>query len=101
VLGLIENMSTFVCDGCGKEHAIFSRGGGRQAAAKLEVPFLGELPIVTGIRESCDEGVPIVISHPDSPAARAFAQIVDRIVEEVARRAVEAGPPGSKLRLVE
>ena len=101
VLGLVENMSSFICDGCGKEHPIFSHGGGRKAAAKLEVPFLGEIPIVTGIRESCDEGVPIVVSHPDSPAARAFSAIVDKVVEEVARRAGAAGETGSKLKLVE
>jgi ATP-binding protein involved in chromosome partitioning len=89
VLGLVENMSTFVCDGCGKEHAIFSRGGGQQAARQLEVPFLGEIPIVTGIRESCDTGVPIVLGQPGSAAARAFSSIVDRLVEVIARRSVE------------
>jgi ATP-binding protein involved in chromosome partitioning len=99
VLGLVENMSSFVCDGCGKEHPIFSRGGGKEAASKLEIPFFGEIPIITHIRESCDAGVPIVIHQPEGPAARALERIVDRLVEEVARLAVESEQP--RLRLVE
>jgi ATP-binding protein involved in chromosome partitioning len=100
VLGLVENMSTFICDGCGKEHAIFSRGGGRRAAQQLEVPFLGEIPIITGIRESCDDGVPIVLGQPSSAAAGAFSAIVDRLVEMLARRSVEADASAGTLRLV-
>ncbi len=96
VLGLIENMSSFVCDGCGKMHHIFSQGGGQRAAAELEVPFLGELPILTGIRESCDEGVPIVLREPEGPAAQAFGRVVDALVGEIARRAVD-NPPRLKL----
>ncbi len=100
VLGLIENMSSFVCDGCGKQHAIFSSGGGRKAAERLEVPFLGEIPIITSIRESCDEGVPIVLRDPNGPAAQAFGAVVDRLVELMARRAIEAEGEQPKLRLV-
>lgn len=90
ILGLVENMSTFVCDGCGKEHDIFSRGGGARAAKKLKLPFLGEIPMLTSIRQSCDDGIPIVIRQPDGPAAKAFSTIVDKLVGEVARLAVEA-----------
>ena len=90
VLGLVENMSSFICDGCGKEHEIFSRGGGKRAAEKLQVPFLGEIPLYTQIRQACDEGVPIVIKEPDGAAAGAFNAVVDKLVGEVARRAVES-----------
>ncbi len=99
ILGLVENMSYFVCDECHKEHDIFSRGGGAKAAEKLEVPFLGEIPLITGIRESCDDGEPIVIREPEGEAAAAFAKIVDGIVGQVATRAVNSETPD--LRLVE
>jgi ATP-binding protein involved in chromosome partitioning len=90
VLGLIENMSVFVCDGCGKEHDLFSRGGGRRAAEELGIPFLGEIPIYPEIRASGDAGVPIVVSQPEGAAARAFSRVVDALVGEVAKRGVEA-----------
>jgi ATP-binding protein involved in chromosome partitioning len=101
VLGLIENMSYFVCDGCGKEHEIFSRGGGAKAARKLKLDFLGEVPILPEIRESCDAGVPIVVRDPDGAAAKAFGPIVDKLVERVARCAVEAEEASPKLQLVD
>jgi ATP-binding protein involved in chromosome partitioning len=99
VLGLVENMSYFVCDSCGKEHDIFSRGGGARAAAKLDLTFLGEVPIIPAIRASCDEGRPIVVQEPDGPAAKAFDAITDVLVGEIAKRAVEAESE-PKLRLV-
>jgi ATP-binding protein involved in chromosome partitioning len=101
VIGLVENMSRFVCDGCGKEHAIFSRDGGKRAAEKLEIPYLGDIPILTSIRESCDEGVPIVVKDPSGPAAQAFSRIVDALVGEIAKRAVIAEAESPRLRLVE
>ncbi len=110
ILGLVENMSTFVCDGCGKEHQIFPRGGGARFAEKLEVPFLGEIPILPQIGLSCDEGEPVVLRDPQGPAGQAFGRVVDAVVEAVARRAVEregeagdgAGPGDPRpLRLVD
>src|SRR5687767_2453374 len=71
-LGIIENMSYFVCPGCHQESDIFGRGGGEQMAAELKVPFLGRVPIYQPIREGGDSGVPLMVSEPDSPAARAF-----------------------------
>ncbi len=90
VLGLVENMSYFVCDGCNKEHEIFSRGGGKRAAEKLAVPFLGEIPIYTQIRAACDEGVPVVVQDPEGPAAQAFSAVVDALVGEISKKAVES-----------
>lgn len=79
VLGLIENMSYFLCDSCGKRHHIFGHGGARAEAAKLGVRFLGEVPIEPIIAERSDAGLPIVVSAPDDPAARAYLEIADAV----------------------
>jgi len=92
VLGLVENMSYFVCDQCDKEHDIFSRGGGAKFASKLKIPFLGEVPLMADIRQSCDDGVPVVCKDPDGPAAKAYDGLVDALVAQVAVRAVESEP---------
>jgi ATP-binding protein involved in chromosome partitioning len=80
LFGLVENMSSFVCDGCGKEHHLFGHGGARTEAEKLGSPFLGEIPLDLEIRVGSDGGVPIVVSKPDSPQARAFQHIADEII---------------------
>jgi ATP-binding protein involved in chromosome partitioning len=72
VLGLVENMSHFVCPGCGRESDIFGKGGGERLAAELQVPFLGRVPLHEPIRIGGDTGTPIVVADPESPAARAF-----------------------------
>jgi len=99
ILGLVENMSYFICDGCGKEHDIFSRGGGAAVASKLKLPFLGEVPILASIRAACDAGVPVVVQDPEGPAAQAFSHVTDQLVGEVAKLAMEGERP--HLRLVE
>ena len=70
-LGLVENMSWFVC-GCGEEHHIFDHGRAEREAARLGVPFLGAIPLERAIREEADAGTPIVVSRPDSAGARAM-----------------------------
>ncbi len=82
-LGIIENMSYYVCSGCGQEHDLFGKGGGEQVAAELGVPFLGQLPIYESIRIGSDAGVPIVSAEPDSPAAQAFFQTAERMAAQV------------------
>lgn len=72
ILGIVENMSSFICPHCEKETPIFSQGGGRAVAEKLGVPFLGEIPIDPRIREGSDSGNPMVLAIPDSPAAIQF-----------------------------
>ena len=69
-LGVIENMSSYVCPDCGRESHIFGKGGGEMVTAELNVPFLGHLPIYEPIRIGSDTGIPIVIAEPDSAAAR-------------------------------
>jgi ATP-binding protein involved in chromosome partitioning len=82
-LGLVENMSYFVCPACSHESDIFGRGGGEQLAADLNVPFLGRIPIYQPIREGGDAGVPLMISEPESPAARAFMAAAERLAAQV------------------
>jgi ATP-binding protein involved in chromosome partitioning len=82
-LGIIENMSYFACPGCGRESDIFGRGGGEKMAADLGVPFLGSIPIYQPIREGGDAGVPLVVSEPDAPAARAFMAAAERTAAQV------------------
>ncbi|HKA50439.1 MAG TPA: Mrp/NBP35 family ATP-binding protein [Candidatus Dormibacteraeota bacterium] len=78
-LGLIENMSWYVCTECGHEHHVFGHGGAERAAKRLGVPFLGALPLAEDIRVESDSGAPIVVSRPDSPAAKAFADVASQI----------------------
>jgi ATP-binding protein involved in chromosome partitioning len=83
VLGVVENMSYLVCPHCNGEVDIFSRGGGKRMSEKFNVPFLGEIPIDPEIRKGGDEGSPIVISHPESPAAKAFMDVADRVLKTI------------------
>src|SRR5438876_3136458 len=82
-LGIIENMSYFVCRNCHEEADIFGRGGGEQMAADLKVPFMGRIPIYQPIREGSDSGVPLMISEPESPAGRAFMAAAERVAAQV------------------
>ncbi|HEY5046738.1 MAG TPA: Mrp/NBP35 family ATP-binding protein [Rhizomicrobium sp.] len=83
ILGIVENMSFFVCPHCGKESNIFGRGGARETASALEVPFLGEIPLVPAIRETSDAGTPIVIQSPDSPETHAFLGVAAAVAEKI------------------
>ncbi|HUB96727.1 MAG TPA: iron-sulfur cluster carrier protein ApbC [Stellaceae bacterium] len=79
VLGIVENMSYFLCPHCGERSDIFSHGGARREAEALGVPFLGELPLDIAIRETSDSGRPIVVSDPDSPHAQVYRTIAERV----------------------
>jgi len=83
VLGIIENMSYFVCPTCRHESDIFGRGGGEELAADIGVPFLGRIPIYEPIRVGSDTGHPIVIGEPDSPAAQAFVHVAEQTAAQV------------------
>jgi ATP-binding protein involved in chromosome partitioning len=83
VLGIIENMSYFICSHCHERTEIFSHGGGKLAAEKLGVPFLGEIPIDPEVRVGGDSGLPILISHPKSPAAEAFRKIAKAVAAQI------------------
>ena len=81
VLGIVENMSTFICPHCGTRSDIFGHGGARHEAERLGVPFLGEVPLALEIREKSDAGSPVVASAPDGPHAQAFRAIAARVRE--------------------
>ncbi|MHA3915312.1 iron-sulfur cluster carrier protein ApbC [Halovulum sp. GXIMD14793] len=81
VVGIIENMSTHICSKCGHEEHIFGHGGAKVEAEKLNIPFLGELPLNIDIRTAADGGAPIVVSKPDSAEAQAFRAIARNLIE--------------------
>jgi ATP-binding protein involved in chromosome partitioning len=82
VLGMIENMSTYICPKCGHEEHIFGHGGARENAERMGLPFLGEIPLDMGIRQAGDGGAPIVVSQPDSPQAKAFRAIARKLIDD-------------------
>jgi len=79
VIGIVENMSGFTCPKCGEEINILGAGGGERIAKDLNVPFLGKIPIDPKICEEADKGVPFVVGHMDSPAAKTFKEIVKQV----------------------
>lgn len=83
VLGIIENMSFFVCPHCSGTTEIFSHGGGEKTSARYEVPFLGKIPIDIQIREGGDSGKPVVEAHPDSEHSKAFGKIAGAVASRV------------------
>ena len=83
ILGVIENMSSFVCPSCGTETAIFSEGGGAMLASEYKVPFLGKVPLDPVVREGGDTGQPIVAAQPDSPQAKRFVELAQALSEQV------------------
>ena len=94
-LGLVENMSHFVCPGCETESDIFGKGGGEAAAEDMGVPFLGRIPIYQPIREGGDSGNPVVVTEPESAAARAFLDVAERTAAQVSIAALNPVPLSS------
>ena len=86
VLGVVENMSYYLCPSCDKRHEIFGRGGGRAAAERLQIPFLGEVPLLGAIRVGGDEGKPAMV---DSDAGHFFSDISAGVVEALRQVAKE------------
>jgi ATP-binding protein involved in chromosome partitioning len=87
ILGVVENESYFICDGCEKRHDIFGSGGGEKVAVFAEAPLLGRIPLEIAVREWGDAGTPIVEASPGSESARAFVSVAERLlgrIEEVA-----------------
>ena len=97
VLGIIENMSYFCCPNCGHRTDIFSHGGARKEADDLGMEFLGEIPLHLSIRETSDQGQPIVVSQPDSEHAQAYRGIAKRVWEKIAG---DQGPARAAPRIV-
>ena len=89
VLGLLENMSYYVCPHCGQRDEIFGAGGGRRIAASLGIPLLGEIPLSTPVRVASDAGKPIVLADPGSPTAQAFLRAAEQLAAQVSIRAMQ------------
>jgi ATP-binding protein involved in chromosome partitioning len=89
-LGIVENMSFYECTNCHHEADIFGHGGGEQVAEQLEVPFLGRLPLYQPIRVGSDRGIPLVIAEPDSAGTRAFTDLAEATMAQLAVNAHRA-----------
>jgi ATP-binding protein involved in chromosome partitioning len=83
ILGVVENMSVFICPDCGHAHHIFGHGGARETAEKVGAPFLGEIPLVPRIRETSDAGTPVMVEAPDGPEAKAFLAVAEKVAESL------------------
>jgi ATP-binding protein involved in chromosome partitioning len=93
VLGIIENMSYFLCPHCGERSDIFSHGGARREAERLGAEFLGEVPLDLTIRETSDEGRPVTVSDPGSPHAQLFREIAAKVWAKVSGDSMRRAPP--------
>jgi ATP-binding protein involved in chromosome partitioning len=83
VLGIVENMSYFLCPSCGARSDIFGHGGARTEAERQSVPFLGEVPLHITIREKSDSGLPVVATEPDGPHAKIYREIAAKVLEQI------------------
>jgi ATP-binding protein involved in chromosome partitioning len=86
ILGIIENMSYYICPHCDSKDYIFGQGGGSRAAEQLGIPFLGEVPLDLAIRTQSDMGTPIVLAKPDAPSARNLRAIAERLAAQISIR---------------
>ena len=92
VLGIVENMSFFLCPHCGERSDVFGHGGARHEAKRLGVPFLGEVPLALNIRETSDTGRPVVATDPDGPHAKIYLGIARRVRDELQEKQAERRP---------
>ncbi|MBA2494008.1 MAG: Mrp/NBP35 family ATP-binding protein [Acidobacteria bacterium] len=89
ILGVIENMSYFIAPDTNNRYDIFGKGGGSEFADEMGVPFLGEVPLGIEVRESGDKGIPVVVSNPDSPQAKAFRKTSEEVARQVSIEAMK------------
>ena len=92
ILGIVENMSYYICPHCNSRDHIFGEGGARRAAAELEIPFLGEVPLDLAIRQQSDAGSPIVVAQPESESAKTLREISRKVAAQVSIRAFSTLP---------
>ena len=97
ILGLIENMSYYVCPHCGEADNIFDTGGAGRAAERWEIPLLGKIPLATGIRKASDGGVPVVLEDAKSPSTAAFLEIAENLTAQVELRSRDEGEPAIRI----
>jgi ATP-binding protein involved in chromosome partitioning len=92
IIGIVENMSYFLCPHCGGRSDIFAHGGARHEAEKYNVPFLGEVPLAMGIRENSDAGKPVVVSDADGPHAAVYRAIADQVKSHLEKGRARSAP---------
>ena len=92
VIGLVENMSQYICPSCGHTEAIFGVDGGKNYAEENEIPFLGAIPLEPGVRQAGDEGTPIVVAEPDSRSGQAFTELADNVIRRASINAANPQP---------
>jgi ATP-binding protein involved in chromosome partitioning len=90
IFGIVENMSYFVCPDCGKRHDLFGAGGGQQMAERFKLPLLGQIPFEPQVRVGGDEGQPVVVRVPDSPAGQALIQVAETIAAKITEQNLSA-----------
>jgi ATP-binding protein involved in chromosome partitioning len=95
VLGVVENESYFVCDGCSKKHEIFGSGGGAKVAAMAQAPLLGQVPLDPAVRQAGDAGTPVVQAAPGSATAEAFVAIAEKLFTSIN----QVAPEGAALEI--
>ncbi|GFZ19770.1 similar to INDH1 [Actinidia rufa] len=83
ILGILENLSFFKCLHCGEPWHIFGKGGARRTADEMGLSFLGEVPLEADIRKCSDEGVPVVLSNPDSAVSKAYSDVAQKVVSRL------------------
>jgi ATP-binding protein involved in chromosome partitioning len=92
ILGVVENESYFICDGCDKRHELFGSGGGQKVAEMAGAPLLGQIPLDKKVREWGDAGTPVVQASPGSPVAKSFVAVAERLVEQLMTAATASAP---------
>tara|TARA_B110000914_G_scaffold13453_1_gene10558 strand:- start:397 stop:1119 length:723 start_codon:yes stop_codon:yes gene_type:complete len=99
LLGIVENMSYFICDGCDKKHHIFKSGGGNALAEKFKIPFLTDIPLVSAVVEGGDKGVPIIMADPSSPATKAYTKLAGQVAAQLSIIHADKDKPASTFEL--
>jgi ATP-binding protein involved in chromosome partitioning len=98
VLGIIENMSHFVCSHCGHPEEIFGTGGAERAAGRLGIPLLGKIPLSTSLRATSDSGRPELADHPESATSRAFISVAEQLSAQLSIAAMK-GEIGQEIKV--
>jgi ATP-binding protein involved in chromosome partitioning len=93
VLGIVENMSQFICPHCGKGTHIFDHGGGKKASEHMDISFLGEVPLELKIRQGGDRGLPVVVGQPDSAEGLAFIELAKKVAQRISQENATRSAP--------
>ncbi|MCC7106116.1 MAG: Mrp/NBP35 family ATP-binding protein [Chloroflexi bacterium] len=101
IVGVVENMSYFICNTCGTQHELFGRGGGERIAGAFNVPFLGKIPLQPDIRHGGDEGRPYILTHPRAPESDAYRLMVGSLVRQLKVMALASKPAAGFVSLDE